>query len=92
MKVRYEVGDDVPMIETDWGKLKNVLSNILNNAIKFTDQGEVLDGKAARSYEGTGLRLTISKNLVELIGGKIEVESEVGKGSTFKVTIPVASS
>lgn len=128
-KVRYEVGDDVPLIETDWGKLKNVLTSILNNAIKFTDQGEVglsvvmgangnvsfvisdtgigipkdliplifdkfrqLDGKAARSYEGTGLGLTISKNLVELIGGKIEVESEVGKGSTFKVTIPVASS
>src|SRR3990167_8899289 len=110
-KVRYEVGDDVPLIETDWGKLKNCLANILSNAIKFTDQGEVrlsvvrgangnvlflisdtgigipkdliplifdkfrqLDGKAARSYEGTGLGLTISKNLIELIGGKIEVE------------------
>lgn len=128
-KVQYEVGDDVPMIETDWGKLKNALASILSNAIKFTDQGEVklsvvkrangniafvisdtgigipkdliplifdkfrqLDGKAARNYEGTGLGLTISKNLVELIGGKIEVESEVGKGSTFKVTIPVSSS
>ena len=128
-KVRYEIGDDVPLIETDWGKLKNCLANILSNAIKFTDQGEVklsvvrgangnvsflisdtgigipkdliplifdkfrqLDGKAARSYEGTGLGLTISKNLIELIGGKIEVESEVGKGSTFKVTIPVAGS
>jgi len=125
-RVKYVVEDDVPPIETDWGKLKNVLFNILNNAIKFTDQGEVklavvrggngkvsfvvsdtgigipkeliplifdkfrqLDGKAARSYEGTGLGLTISKNLVELIGGRIEVESEVGKGSTFKVTIPV---
>jgi len=126
--VRYEIEDDVPLIETDWGKLKNVLTNILNNAIKFTDKGEVklsvkkeangrvsflvadtgigipkdlvplifdkfrqLDGSPARNYEGTGLGLTISKNLLELIGGKIEVESEVGKGSTFKVTIPVTS-
>lgn len=126
--VRYEIEDDVPLIETDWGKLKNVLTNILNNAIKFTDKGEVklsvkkeakgrvsflvadtgigipkdlvplifdkfrqLDGTPARNYEGTGLGLTISKNLLELIGGKIEVESEVGKGSTFKVTIPVTN-
>lgn len=127
-KVQYEIEEDVPLIETDWEKLKNVLANILSNAIKFTDKGEVklsvkkeangsvsfvvadtgigipkdlvplifdkfrqLDGSPARNYEGTGLGLTISKNLLELIGGKIEVESEVGKGSTFKVTIPVTS-
>jgi len=127
-KVKYEVEEGVPLIQTDWGKLKNVLLNILSNAIKFTDQGEVklsvtngtdgsvsfvvadtgigipkdliplifdkfrqLDGSPARNYEGTGLGLTISKNLVELLGGKIEVASEVGRGSTFKVTIPVTS-
>ncbi len=127
-KVKYEVEEGVPIIQTDWAKLKSVLLNILSNAIKFTDQGEVrlsvvnavngnvsfvvsdsgigipkdliplifdkfrqLDGSPARSYEGTGLGLTISKNLAELIGGKIEVESEVGKGSTFKVTIPVST-
>ena len=127
-KVKYEVEEGVPIIQTDWAKLKSVLLNILSNAIKFTDQGEVrlsvvnavdgnvsfvvsdsgigipkdliplifdkfrqLDGSPARNYEGTGLGLTISKNLAELIGGKIEVESEVGKGSTFKVTIPVST-
>lgn len=128
-KVQYEIAEDVPLIETDWAKLKSILSNILNNAIKFTPEGEVklavvkgqngevsfvvsdtgigipkhfiprifekfrqLDGSASRNYEGAGLGLTVSKNLVELIGGKIEVESEVGKGSTFRVTIPVANS
>lgn len=128
-EVRYEVEKDIPVIETDWGKLKSILLNILSNAIKFTEQGQVilrvkqgtnghisfmvsdtgigiprdsiplifdkfwqLDGSPARNYGGTGLGLTISKNLVELLGGKIEVESEVGKGSTFTVTIPVTSS
>jgi len=127
-EVQYGIEEDIHIIETDWGKLKNVLVNILNNAIKFTDKGEVklsvkkgangsvsfvvtdtgigipkdlvplifdkfrqLDGTPARNYEGTGLGLTISKNLLELIGEKIEVESEVAKGSTFKVTMPVTS-
>ena len=125
-KVQYEVEESIPPIETDWGKLKSVLTNILSNAIKFTDRGEVrlsvmkgakeeisfvvsdtgigipnnkiplifekfrqLDGSMTRHYGGTGLGLTISKNLIDLLGGKLEVESEVGKGSTFTVTIPV---
>lgn len=125
-KVQYEIDPALPRIETDWGKLKNVLKNILANAIKFTDKGEVklrvrkssdrevsfivldtgigipkeqipvifekfrqLDGSQARRYGGTGLGLAITQNLVDLIGGRIEVESEVGQGSTFTVTIPV---
>lgn len=126
--VQFDVQEGIPPIETDWGKLKSILMNILNNAVKFTDQGEVrlsisnsskgevsfavsdtgvgipkdqisliferfrqLDGSTARRHEGTGLGLTISKNLAELLGGRIEVESELGKGSTFKVTIPVTN-
>ncbi|MGH7831171.1 MAG: GAF domain-containing sensor histidine kinase [Candidatus Binatia bacterium] len=128
-KVQFDIQRDIPPIETDWGKLKNVLMNILDNAIKFTDRGEVrlsvamrsrdeisflvsdtgvgipknqiplifekfrqLDGSMARRHEGAGLGLTISKNLVDLIGGKIEVESETGKGSTFTVIVPVSES
>ncbi|MBI2089622.1 MAG: hypothetical protein HYT78_12940 [Deltaproteobacteria bacterium] len=125
-KVKYEMGEDVPVIRTDWPKLKRILLNLLNNALKFTERGEVklsirgagdgkvsflvsdtgigipqeqiplifekfrqLDGSTARRYGGTGLGLSLTKNLVDLLGGRIEVESEVGKGSTFKVTLPM---
>ena len=128
-KIRYEIEGSIPPIETDWAKLKSILVNILNNAVKFTARGGVklsvknrtngeiafivsdtgigipkdkiplifekfrqLDGSPARRYEGTGLGLTISKNLAALIGGEIEVESEVGRGSTFTVTIPITYS
>lgn len=112
----------------DPGKIRQVLLNLVNNAIKFTDQGRVtleahlvsrdektvqlqfsvsdtgigipedrihtifhsfeqVDGSTSRKFGGSGLGLTISQQLVLLMGGRIEVESSPGKGSLFFFTI-----
>ena len=112
----------------DLQKMKRILYNLLENAIKFTEDGgrininisshenEVIfsvidngigieatymdkifdpftqvDGSTTRRYGGTGLGLALTKKYVEMQGGSISVESEVGKGSSFTVTIPINS-
>lgn len=111
-------------VETDGNRIRQVLCNLLNNALKFTKEGEIEFGykikgnfmeffvkdtgigiipenhelifqrfrKAANSegqiYRGNGLGLSISKALVEKLGGTISVNSELGSGSTFVFTIP----
>jgi len=114
-------------IRTDEIRFKQILNNLLNNAIKFTDKGQVqvsvewsadtlylrikdtgigiseeersrlfnsftqASASTSKEFGGTGLGLTISQRLTELLGGYIELTSTPGIGSTFTVVLPDAS-
>jgi signal transduction histidine kinase/CheY-like chemotaxis protein/CHASE3 domain sensor protein len=126
LRLTTSVGADCPAsIVSDRQRLEQVLKNLVSNAVKFTEQGEVeltvekafdgrlafairdtgigiaeeqrevvfeafrqADGTTNRKYGGTGLGLSISRELTRLLGGHIGLESEIGKGSTFTVTLP----
>jgi signal transduction histidine kinase/DNA-binding response OmpR family regulator len=129
LELIIDIAPDVPTnVVGDPVRLKQIITNLTNNAIKFTEEGHVLvsigeesragdrvvlhgrvtdtgigippekqshvfeafsqaDGSTTRRFGGTGLGLTISSNLVQLMGGKIWLDSEVGVGTTFHFTV-----
>jgi PAS domain S-box-containing protein len=134
LELLCEVAPEVPeMARGDSNRLRQIVVNLVGNAIKFTDEGEVAlkvrvdavegadrilhlivsdtgvgispekqklifepfsqaDSSTTRKYGGTGLGLTISARLVEMMGGRIWVESEMGRGSEFHFTVRMGAS
>jgi CheY-like chemotaxis protein len=130
LSLGFEIDGSVPVaVESDPTWIRQILINLMGNALKFTKQGHVrvsvrhadrpgspmlsfevsdtgigmssqeipgifeafvqADSSASRKYQGTGLGLTICERLTSLLGGTLDVKSELGKGSTFVLSLPV---
>ncbi len=127
LTVNARVNRTLPLVKTDRQKVKQIVLNLLSNALKFTPTGSVtiavgfdarsrmmtiavrdtgvgipdeargrifedfrqLDDSPTRGYGGTGLGLSICRRLAQMLDGSIDLESEVGQGSTFTLRLPV---
>jgi signal transduction histidine kinase len=125
LKVDTEVSPDLPVIRSDRQKVKQIVVNLLSNALKFTPQGSItirarmadrrdvgidvidtgigiprtdhqkifedfrqVDSTPRRAYGGTGLGLSICRRLATMLRGTLKLESKLGKGSIFTLTLP----
>jgi signal transduction histidine kinase len=129
LEVDAAISGKLPLLRSDRSKVKQIVLNLLSNALKFTpagavrikvsqrptaqtilvavtdtgvgiapeDQGKVfedfrqLDSSPARGYGGTGLGLSICRRLAQMLGGTIELDSEIDRGSTFTLSLPMKS-
>lgn len=120
----HTISDSVPLVIADPDRVQQVLFNLIGNAVKYTQTGEIVvsaqksgkqvkisvrdtgkgipedkvsslfepyrpDDSGSEEARGVGIGLNISKRLVELQGGWVEVQSKVGAGSTFSFTLPI---
>jgi PAS domain S-box-containing protein len=125
LRFNTSVSPDCPVIMSDRTKVKQILLNLVSNAVKFTNEGSVtvavecvaaggvritvsdtgigirredldeiwedfrqVDQSRTREHGGTGLGLSITRKLLDRLGGRVTVESEYGKGTTFSVWLP----
>jgi signal transduction histidine kinase len=124
----FETPAELPEIVSDEAKVTQILRNLISNALKFTERGEVrvgararpeknavdfwvkdtgigiaktdqdrifeefaqIDSSLQRKVKGTGLGLSLSRSLANALGGSLVVESELGKGAIFTLTLPIS--
>jgi signal transduction histidine kinase len=133
VRLEWQFPESLPLLWSDSRKVRQILTNLINNAVKFTEEGRVViaaeekrkadekdserwiefrvtdsgvgippaecdkifdrfhqvDSSKTRRFEGVGLGLYIVKSFTEMLGGRVSVCSELGKGSTFTVSLPV---
>ena len=127
LEILWDYSARLPLLRTDDEKLKAILQNLINNALKFTEKGTIrvsarhilqaqaieftvadtglgiardklplvfdmfkqADSSATRKHDGVGLGLYIVKKFVDLLGGRISVQSKLGEGSIFVVSFPL---